>query len=425
MAQPKQKKPWSVFIAIVLGVLFGLASQQGSPLFTYAYPLYSLLGKMFINSLTLVVVPVVASSIITGMARVGSDSAFGRLGIKMFVFYFGTSLIAIFIGLVLANLLQPGKAIEPETLSALALPSSPHLTVDKVPHFSDLFLQFIPSNIIESLGKGQMLGIIFFSLLFGYSISKIGTKNGTLLIGFWEGIFQTMIRFTQLIMKVLPFGVFCLVAQVFAEEGIRSLASLGLFTLVVLLGLALFMFCCLPLLLKWVGGVSPSRHFKAMGPALITAFSTSSSSATLPVTIDCVEKRAGVSNKICSLVVPLGTSVNMSGSALYACVATLFVSQVYGMPLSLSSQLAIVFLSLVTSIGVAGIPSASLIAIIAILKAVGLPTEGIGFFIAVDRILDMCRSATNVFSDSCCAVLVARTEGEKGVLSRDPDRAKS
>jgi Na+/H+-dicarboxylate symporter len=228
-----------------------------------------------------------------------------------------------------------------------------------------------------------------------------------------------MIRLIHLVMKFLPIGVFFLVAKAFSETGVRSLASLGMFTLSALSGLAMFTFVALPLLLKYIAKVKPARHFKAMGPALITAFSTSSSSATLPITIDCVEKRAGVSNRICSLVIPLGTSINMSGSALYECVAAMFIAQAYGIHLSFGSQFLIIFLSLITSIGVAGVPSASLVAIIAILKAMGLPIEGIGLFIAVDRILDMCRTTVNVFSDSCCAILVAKTEGEDNVLSKD------
>jgi Na+/H+-dicarboxylate symporter len=220
-------------------------------------------------------------------------------------------------------------------------------------------------------------------------------------------------------MKFLPYGVFCLVAKVFMVSGIRSLESVGLFTLTVLIGLAVFMFIALPLLLKWIGKVKPIRHFKAMGPALVTAFSTSSSSATLPITIDCVEKRAGVSNRICSLVVPLGTSINMSGSALYECVAAMFIAQAYGIDLSFSTQFLVVLMALITSVGVAGIPSASLVAILVILKVIGLPQEGIGLFIAVDRLLDMCRTTVNVFSDSCCAILVARSEGEENVLATD------
>jgi Na+/H+-dicarboxylate symporter len=425
-SQRKKQGPWKVFIAIILGMAIGSLTEQGSTLFGldlfhYTYPVYNLCGKVFINALTLVVVPLVSSSIITGIARIGSDGSFGRLSAKIFGYYLGTSLLAILIGLLFVNLLNPGSMIHPESLAAptdLAAIQQ-HLATEETAHFSDILLQIVPSNIIDTFGKGQMLGLIFFSLLFGYSLSKLESHASSALMGFFQGLFQTMIQFTHIIMKFLPLGVFFLVAKVFAEAGFKSLQSLGLFTLAVLLGLACFTFVGLPLLLKILGKVRPGVHFKAMAPALITAFSTSSSSATLPITIDCVEKRAGVSNKICSLVVPLGTSINMSGSALYECVAAMFVAQAYGIDLSFATQFLIVLFALITSIGVAGIPSASLIAIIAILKAIGLPIEGIGLFIAVDRVLDMCRTTVNVFSDSCCAVLVARSEGEKQVLTKE------
>lgn len=425
-AHKKKPGPWKVFIAIILGMIIGSLTQQGSTLFgldlfNFTFPIYNICGKIFINALTLVVVPLVSSSIITGIARIGNESAFGRLGGKTFGFYLGTSLLAILIGLFFVNVLKPGFAISPESMPTHANIASiqERLVSQETPKFAELLLQIVPSNIIDTFSKGQMLGLIFFSLIFGYCISKIESHTSTILLGFWQGIFQAMIKFTHIIMKFLPLGVFFLVAKVFAEAGFKSLQSLGLFTLAVLLGLGTFMFVALPLLLKIVGRVRPGRHFKAMGPALITAFSTSSSSATLPITIDCVEKRAGVSNRICSLVIPLGTSINMSGSALYECVAAMFVAQAYGIDLSFTTQFIIVFLALITSIGVAGVPSASLVAIIAILKAIGLPIEGIGMFIAVDRVLDMCRTTVNVFSDSCCAILVARSEGEKNVLAKE------
>ena len=355
----------------------------------------------------------------------GNESEFGRLGAKTFAFYIGTSLLAIFIGLFFVNLIQPGVGFN------MADGSRPMATSDQVAAIGakiashdgqaivNVLLQIVPLNIIDAFGKGQMLGIIFFCLLFGFAISKIESSTSSILQGFFQGVFQAMIRVTHVIMRFLPYGVFCLIAKVFMTTGLGSLSSVALFTLTVLIGLGTFLFIGLPLLLKFVGRVKPIRHFKAMAPALVTAFSTSSSSATLPITIDCVEKRAGVSNRICSLVVPLGTSINMSGSALYECVAAMFIAQVYGIEISFVTQFLIVLMSLVTSIGVAGIPSASLVAVLVILKVIGLPEEGIGFFIAVDRLLDMCRTTVNVFSDSCCAVLVARSEGEKGVLSKE------
>lgn len=422
MIKKKGKSPWKVLIAIVLGILAGLLGGDKAGLFGITfYEIYDLIGKLFINALKLIVVPLVSASIITGIARIGNEGALGRLGLKIFGFYLGTSLLAILIGLLAVNIFNPGAAftdsgsslIPAEASAALkkSLESGKGVTVISV------ILQIIPSNIVDAF-HGQMLGLIFFSLLFGYAISKIDPHPQSVLMGFWQGVFQATLVITDVIMKFLPIGVFCLVAKSFATAGIGSLQSLALFFVTVLAGLAAFMFVALPLLLKFVGKVSPMNHFRAMAPALVTAFSTSSSSATLPVTMDCVERRAGVSNRICSLVVPLGTSINMSGSALYECVAALFIAQVYGLELSFTTQFSVVLLSLVTSIGIAGIPSASIVAIIVILNAIGLPAEGIGLLFAVDRILDMCRTTVNVFSDSCCAVLVARTEGEEGVLQR-------
>ncbi len=425
-ARKKKQTPWAVFIAIILGMIIGSSTQKGTTLFgldifSFVFPVYDLFGKIFINALTLVVVPLVASSIITGIARIGDEGRFGRLSAKIFGFYFLTSLVAIIIGLFFVNVINPGSMINPETIATSVNISvvEKHLVTQESTKMTDLLLQIVPSNIIDTFGKGQMLGLIFFSLIFGYCLSKQKSQGAIALKGFWQGLFDTMIQFTHVIMKCLPIGVFFLVAKVFAEAGFSSLQSLGLFTLAVVLGLLAFVLVALPLLLKFVGNVSPKRHFRAMGPALIAAFSTSSSSATLPITLDCVEKRAGVSNKISSLVIPLGTSINMSGSALYECVGAMFVAQAYGIELTFMTQFTVVFLALITSIGVAGIPSASLVAIIAILKALGLPIEGIGLFIAVDRVLDMCRTTVNVFSDSCCAVLVARSEGEANVLTKE------
>ncbi len=413
------KRPWGVFIAILLAIAFGTIA--GDKIEIFGVRIFSILdffGILFLNALTLVVVPLVMSSIIVGISRIGGEEGFKRLGIKMFSFYIGTTLLAILIGLFFVNLIGPGFQITNIPSSQDASAITKELKSDSA-SLMVVLLSIVPSNIIHALSQGNMLGLIFFSGFFGYCISKIEEHNRATLKNFFLGLFQVMIQFTQVIMKFLPIGVFCLVAKVFMTTGLESLASVALFTLTVLLGLIGFMFVGLPLLLKTIGKVKPMRLFKAMSPALITAFSTSSSSATLPVTIDCVEKRAGVSNRICSLVVPLGTSINMSGSALYECVAAMFVAQAYGIDLSYTKQFLIVILALITSMGVAGIPSASLVAVLVILKAIGLPLEGIALFIAVDRILDMCRTTVNVFSDSCCAVLVAKSEGEKNILTTE------
>jgi proton glutamate symport protein len=418
----KKQSPWIVILAIVLGIAAGaLTGTTGNVFGLTFFSIYDLIGKLFINALMLIVVPLVSASVITGIARIGNESTMGRLGLKIFGFYISTSLLAILIGLLVVNIFNPGAffteygntLIPPETTAKLKeeIAGGHGLTI------SSVILQIIPANIIDAF-HGQMMGLIFFSLLFGYAVSKIEHHPQSIILGFWQGIFQTMLVMTDVIMKCLPIGVFCLVAKSFATAGLDSLRALAVFVVTVIIGLSLFMFVALPLLLKFIARVNPMLHFRAMAPALVTAFSTSSSAATLPVTIECVEKRAGVSNRICGLVVPLGTSINMSGSALYECVAALFIAQVYGLELSVATQFSVVLLSLVTSIGIAGIPSASIVAILVILKAIGLPAEGIGLLFAVDRILDMCRTTVNVFSDSCCAVLVGRTEGEEDILVR-------
>lgn len=412
----KAGSPWAVFIAIILAFIIGEWVGVGKNIFGITfYSMFELFGTLFINALTLVVVPLVASSIITGIAKMGGDGSFGRLSAKILAFYVSTTLSAVLVGLFFVNLLQPGVS---ETLRAsIPTASVAHLaTQDAEGGVARLLLSIVPANIFAAFASGQMLAVILFSLLFGYSLSNLkGPAAGT-IEHFFQGLFQVMISITRIVMKCLPLGVFCLVAKTAATTGYSSLASLALFFITVLAGLLFFSAVILPLFLKFVGKVSPLKTAKAMSPALITAFSTSSSAATLPITLDCAEKRAGVSRRICSLVIPLGTSLNMSGSALYECVGALFIAQAYGIELSIVSQISVVLLALITSMGVAGIPSASLVALIVILKACHLPIEGIGLFIAVDRILDMCRTTVNLFSDSCCAILVAKSEGEKDLL---------
>lgn len=420
-AKKKAKSPWMVFLAIILAVIAGTLSGTESGIFGITfYSIYDLFGTLFIKALTLIVVPLVSASIITGIARIGGEGAFGRLGLKTFGFYITTTLLAILTGLIFVNLFDPG--ISPGGGLAEKARELAHLKDELAAHklngIRDILLQIVPSNVLDAFAHGQMLALIFFSMLFGYAITKIEPHPSSILLGFWQGIFQTMIQITHIVMKVLPFGVFCLVAKVFATTGLGSLKALVLFFITVIASLGFFMFVVLPILLRVVGKVNPMNHFRAMAPALLTAFSTSSSSASIPVTLDCVEKRAGVSNRISSLVIPLGVSLNLSGSALYECVAAIFVAQVYGVEISFFTQFLVVFLALITSLGVAGIPAGSLVAVIVILKAIGLPEEGIGLFIAVDRLLDMCRTTVNVFSDSCCAILVARSEGETNILTK-------
>ena len=407
-----------VLIAIALAALVGIVSSPDSKVLGIAYiPLCGFLGKLFLNALTLLVVPLVSSSVVFGISQMGRDSSFSRLGAKTLFFYVLTTFLAVMTGLLCVQLIQPGLySTAPLSVSSEAMAAIDHAAASPIRVLGDMIEKLIPVNIFEAAVSGNMLGVIFFSLLFGFALAKIESEASHTIANVLKGLFHTLMKMTHFLMKAMPLGVFCLVAQAVASQKSEDIVKLLFFFLTVLLALVLFMFVVLPLLLR-IMGLSPLRHIRAMAPAIVAAFSTSSSAAALPVTMDCVEKRAGVSNRVCSFVIPLGTSLNMAGSALYECVAVFFIAQVYGIPLSIMHQALIVFLSLITSMGIAGIPSGSLVAIIIVLKTLGFPAEGLALILPFDRILDMCRTTANVLSDTTSAVLVSHSEGEK-VLQR-------
>ena len=411
-------------LAVIVGHLTGM---DGSILGIRFYDIYTFLGTLFMNALKMLIVPLIVSSIITGIAGLGDSGSMGRLGGKTLLYYLTTSLFAIMVGLLMVNIMTPG-IVDGEPAREI-LPLSAEDTADISARVDgrgagdvvDIFVRMVPVNIVAAAAQGQMLGLIFFSLLFGYFMTRIAGPPAQVLKDFWEGIFAVMMKITDWVMLFAPLGVFALVAKVVASTGFAAFQPVLTFLLTVLGALAIHLLVVLPLLLRLLGGVSPLRHYQAMTPALLTAFSTASSSATLPVSMDCVENRAGVSNRTTSFVLPLGATVNMDGTALYECVAAMFIAQAYGLELDFATQFTVVLVALLTSIGVAGIPAASLVAITIILTAIGLPVEAVGLILAVDRILDMCRTSVNVFSDSCGAVLIGRLEGETGILSKRPD----
>jgi Na+/H+-dicarboxylate symporter len=427
----KLKLHWQILISLVLAVFAGyLSGTEGTLLGIELYAVYTFIGALFMNALKMIIVPLIISSIITGVSGVGGSQGLGRLGGKTVLFYMTTSLLAILTGLLFVNMLNPGIVNGEPAREVLGLSQEAVAEVaEKVQgrsasDLSDVFLSMVPPNIVLAAAEGQMLGLIFFSLLFGFFMTRIDKASGDLLNRFWQGVADVMMGITDLIMKFAPLGVFGLVAKTVAGIGPEQLddlaVSLGTFTLSVLLALLVHVLVTLPVLLVLVARVNPLAHFKAMMPALLTAFSTASSSATLPLTMECVRDNAGVSNRTSSFVLPLGATVNMDGTALYECVAAIFIAQAYGLELSFVTQFTIVLVALLTSIGVAGIPAASLVAITIILASIGLPAEAIGLILAVDRILDMFRTSVNVFSDSCGAVLIAKTEGEQDVLKAKP-----
>ena len=408
---------WQILIALALAVLLGVAVDANSALGMTLVSVLDFIGKMFLNALKMIIVPLIVASIIVGIGNLGSG-ALGKLGGKTIVYYLTTSTLAITGGLLLVNLIEPGVTSGGvPAKEVLGLHEGTGEIADKVTGRSGadvvaIFLRMIPPNIVQAAASGQMLGLIFFSLLFGYFMERVFREGRDVLHNFWEGVLEVMMKITGLIMLFAPLGVFALVGEVVIVSGVEIFVPLASYFFTVLGALALHMFVILPFLMR-LFGINPIRHFRAMAAALLTAFSTSSSSATLPVTIGCVRERAGVSNRVSSFVLPLGSTVNMDGTALYECVAVLFLAQAYGIDLSVAQQAMVVLLALLTSIGVAGIPSASLVAIVLILGTIGLPAEAIGLILAVDRVLDMCRTSVNVFGDSSGAVVIARSEGEE------------
>ena len=424
----KLKLHWQILIALALAVIAGLLTGQDAAIFGVTFDsIYQFLGQLFLSALKMLIVPLVFSSIIVGVSGLGNDSSLGRMGVKTLVYYAMTSFIAIMIGLFIVNLLTPGIIDGEPAKDIIGLQPVPESTVAKVEgkgagDIAEIFLRIVPPNVVAAAVNGQMLGLIFFSLLFGFFMTRISKEPAQTMRTFWVGVFETMMEVTDFIMKFAPIGVFALVAHVIAGLGSDNVgelfSSLAMFVLSVLLALAIHVFVVMPLILSMLGKVNPLRHIRAMSPAMLTAFSTASSSATLPITMECLEKNAGVSNKTSSFVLPLGATVNMDGTALYECVAAMFIAQAYGIELTFATQFTIVLVALLTSIGVAGIPSASLVAITIILTTIGLPLEAIGLILAVDRILDMFRTSVNVFSDSCGAVVIAKSEGETGILEK-------
>ncbi len=421
------KLHWQILIALFLAVIAGsLAGTQSGFFGITFYAVFNFIGTLFMNALKMIIVPLIMSSIIVGIASIGGTQGLARLGGKTLAFYFTTTFFAILIGLIMVNTLTPGlvdgqPGREVFGLDEVDVVSATEKVAGRdVSSIADVFLRLVPVNIVSAAANGQMLGLIFFSLLFGYFMTKIPEQQAAGQQQFWQGVANIMMGITEWVMKFAPLGVFALVAKVIAGlegEGIADLAqALGVFFLTVVFALLFHVAVVLPILLKFVAGVNPIRHYQAMAPALLTAFSTASSSATLPLTMECVEKNAGVSNRTSSFVLPLGATVNMDGTALYECVAAMFIAQAYGLELTFTTQFIIVLVALLTSIGVAGIPAASLVAITIILAAIGLPLEALGLILAVDRILDMFRTAVNVFSDSVGAVVVARLEGETEIL---------
>src|SRR5579872_2032573 len=412
-----------ILAAMVAGALVGwLVGPEGRLAGVPMLGFFEFLGTIFINLLKMVVVPLISASIITGVASLGSGRDLGRLGIKTLAFYVFTTLLSVLIALTLVDLIRPGIVNGVPARSLLALEASSDIVAASVQQRAastlyDTLLSIVPTNVLEAAASNKLLGVMFFSILFGFFLARIELPYRQLMLEFWQALFRIMMRMTIWVMRLAPFGIFGLTARVVAKSGVHAAGPILTFGACVVAGILVYAAVALPLLLSLVGVRNPLRLFSAMSPALLTSFSTASSAAALPLSLDCLQKRAGVSERIASFVMPLGTSINHAGSALYECAGAMFIAQAYGLDLTFSQQFTVVTLALLTSMGVAGIPAASLVAIAVILSAVGLPPEGIGALLVLDRLLDMARTAVNVFADAVCTVIVARLEGERDVLA--------
>ncbi len=420
---PKIKLHWQILIAIGLAVIAGLITghPDDSVLGARAVEVYDFFGTLFISALMMIIVPLIVSSIIIGIAGIAREGRLGALGGKTLGFYVFTGMVAVLVGLVAVNMSRPGFINGEPAGDQLALDRGADEVVEQVEdggagELVDIFHRMIPDNVVRAASENELLGLIFFALLFGFFMTRAKQENADTLYRFWDGVFDVMMRITYLVMLFAPIGVFGLVAKVAAETGIDAAGPLLIFAITVVAALAVHVFVVMPILIKIITGYNPYRMYRAMGPALLTAFSTASSMATLPITMDCVRKNVGVSQKTSSFVLPLGATVNMNGTALYECVAAIFIAQAYGLELTFGVQFTIVVAALVTSIGVAGVPMASMVAIGIILTAVGLPLEALGLLFVFDRILDMLRTATNIYGDGVCSLIVAHLEGEKDLL---------
>ena len=373
------------------------------------------LGTLFIKLLKMIIVPLVLTSIVTGVASLGAGAGLGRLFGKTLGYYMATSLFACLVGLFMVNLIRPGDGADLVSVESEQLPE-----LEQARSIVEIILDIVPENFVAAAAGADMLAVIFFAIVFGIAISTLRRKHREPLVNVFESAFEAMMRLTGgIIHYVAPIGVFALIARLMGTTGIGAFKALGLYALMLVCGLTVHLFVTLPLLLRFVGGINPMTHFRNMMQPIVMAFSTSSSGATLPVTMDAVENKVGVSNRLASFTLPMGATINMDGTALYECAGVLFIAQVMGVQLGLEQQLLVVFTALLASIGAAAVPSAGLVVIFIVLEAVNMTGPEVemiaGAMLAVDRPLDMYRTVVNVFSDSCCAAIIAKSEGEEGI----------
>jgi proton glutamate symport protein len=434
---------WKILIGLTLGIVVGLLINAQSArleqlaadnatlagIFGFLASLTTFVGAMFVRLLRFIAIPIVLFSLIVGAASLGDLRKLGRIGLRTVGVYLLTTSVAVVVGLTLANVVRPGRFITPETRDQLAergaanVPDMQRVETE-IPGVWKQLENLVPENPFRAVADGTMLQVIVFALAIGIGLTMIPRAKAAPVIAFFDAMTDVVVKLVHMIMVLAPYAVFALLVPVVAVMGPEVLTALGAYSLSVLGGLAVLLLLVYPLLLKFVAGVNPPRFFRAMAPAQLLAFSSSSSSATLPVTLDCAINRLGVPEPVASFVCPLGATINMDGTALYQAIAAMFIAQMYGIELSLSQQVIILLTAVLASIGTPGIPGAGVLMLIIVLESVGIPPAtiagGIAIVLGVDRLLDMCRTVINVSGDGMTAAIIARTEDGLQTLKPDP-----
>ena len=443
---------WKILIGLVLGIVVGLAintmwnagtwdslgvdapsawldgtfddtmtetvnSQAGLGAYVVRFVIHlnGFVGDLFMRGLRFIAVPIVIFSLIVGASSLNDLSKLSRIGGKTIGIYLITTALAISIGLLFANIAQPGSYVSEKTrdgfVAQFGEQAQAKVSAAQKPDVWDTVLNIVPKNPFNAIAEGNMLQIVFASLLVGIALTLIKREKALPVIAFFDAMTDVIIKVVEIVLMIAPYAVFALIVEQIARLGLDILGSLAVYSLVVVAGLLTMMFVIYPIGFKVLGGISFNRFFRAISPAQLLAFSSASSSATLPVTMECCEQRLGIKEEVSAFVLPIGATINMDGTALYQGVAAVFIAQLYGMELSIADQLTIVLTATLASIGTAGVPGVGMIMLVIVLQSVGIPLEGIAVILGVDRILDMCRTSCNITGDCMVCALVASSEG--------------
>lgn len=397
-----------ILIGMLAGVVVGAAVNTLDNAFVSDVVVggfFAMIGTMFVNALKMLVVPLVFFSLVCGVAGIGDIRVLGRVGTKSFGLYIFTTAVAIATAILLALLVGPGQGFEMQGIDASGI------TAKEAPSVWEVFANIVPTNPIQAFASGEMLQIIFYTIILGVAVVMLGDQSAS-FVRACEYMNEVMMKIVSIVMAFAPYGVFCLIAKTFAEQGIDLFVPVLAYVGTLVGALFLHLFVTLMILLKLATGLSPLTFMKKMRSAQIFAFSTASSNATIPVTLQCITERIGVKNSVASFTVPFGATINMDGTAIMQGVATVFLANVYGIELGIAGYLTVIAMAVLASVGTAGVPGVGLVMLTMVLNQVGLPIEGIALILGVDRLMDMIRTAVNITGDAVVSTIVAKLEGE-------------